>query len=202
MHQTNWPPDVSDDEIRRMGPPENEIPVALQRNVVMARTDDVGLALLGLRVHSTGVLFDLIVRVRPSSSLVRGRGLGELTWEYGPGGARFLVGVELADGRRASSVPGVGSEDVSFDLVAGSSADLTIDQSWWLHPLPPEGSLHLVVRCPDLGIPETVTEVDATAIRQAAGRVVELWPWERPGWEEPEAAAPADLPGDSWFARR
>ena len=78
-----------------------------------------------------------------------------------------------------------------------------MEQGWWLSPLPPEGPLRVVVRCAELGIPETSAELDGTAIRRAAAGVVVLWPWERPpepGADEP--LPPPDLPPDSWFAAR
>jgi hypothetical protein len=45
-----------------------------------------------------------------------------------------------------------------------------------------------------------VTELDGTAIRQAAERVVELWPWAPPRHDEPEPPPPPDVPPGSWFS--
>ncbi len=76
----------------------------------------------------------------------------------------------------------------------------SVEQSWWLHPLPPEGSLRLVVRCDDLGIPETTVDLDGAAIRAAGRNAQELWPRTPP---QPELAASElkihELPADSWF---
>jgi hypothetical protein len=59
-----------------------------------------------------------------------------------------------------------------------------------------------VVRCPDLGLPESLVELDGGEIRRAAERVVVLWPWEpSPERSDLQARLP-DLPDDSWFARR
>ena len=87
-----------------------------------------------------------------------------------------------------------------FHPGGGSGGESSIDQSWWLSPLPPEGPLRLVVRCPELGVPETVVELDGTAIRRAGGSALVLWPWQ-PHADRPEPPPPADLPPDSWFAR-
>ncbi len=193
----------SDDDLhRRLQPPENELPVSLPQNLLVARTDDVAVALLGLQVSSTGVAFELTVRVRPSARADLGHRLQELVWHRGRGTAPFLVGVELADGRRGSTVPGRSSEDVFFHSRGGSGGDSSIEQRWWLSPLPPEGPLTVVVRCPELGIGETSVELDGTAIRRAAEQVVELWPWSRQELAPPEPPPPPDLPDDSWFARR
>ncbi|WNV75837.1 hypothetical protein [Geodermatophilus sp. DSM 44513] len=192
-----------DDAQRRMQAPENEVPVALPQNLLLARTDDVAVALVGLQVHTTGLSLELTVRMRPSARGRFAHTLDELVWRHGPDGGRFLLGVEFADGRRASSLPGADGVDVVFHPGGGSGGAATIEQSWWLSPLPPDGPLRFVVRCDELGIAETVTELDGTAIGRAAARVVTLWPWEPPPeYGDHEPLPPPDLPADSWFARR
>jgi hypothetical protein len=190
-----------EDFLRRVNAPENEIPVALPLSVVLARTDEVAVGLFGLQVYSTGVAFTLVVRVRPSSQLAEGRGLNELIWEHRPGAGRFLLGIELADGRRSSGLPTPGHDgDLVFHPGSGSGGDASVEQSWWLSPLPPEGPLRFVVRCPELGIAESVTELDGSAIRRAADGVVELWPWEPPAEHRSSEPPPPDVPPESWFA--
>lgn len=61
-----------------------------------------------------------------------------------------------------------------------------------LSQLPPEGSMQLVVEWPDQGVPETRTEIDATALRAAAADVVRIRPETAPPppeehGDEPEA---------------
>jgi hypothetical protein len=192
-----------EDFLRRMSAPENEIPVALAVNVLLARSEDAAVALVGPQVYTTGVSFTLIVRARPSSELARTRGLNELIWQHGPEAGRFLLGIELADGRRAGGMRmGHGESDLVFHSGSGSGGESSVEQSWWLSPLPPEGPLTFVVRCPDLGIAETATELDGSAIRRAADDVVTLWPWEPPPEHRgPDWPPPPDVPPDSWFAR-
>lgn len=190
-----------EDFLRRHDAPENEIPVALPISVVLARTDDVAVALFGPQVYTTGVSFTLVVRVRPSSPLGSGHALNELIWEQRPGAGRFLLGVELADGRRASS----GSmrrrdSDLVFHSGSGSGGQASVEQTWWLSPLPPEGPVRVVVRCAELGIEESVTELDGSAIRRAADDVVTLWPWEPPPEHRPVESPAPDVPPGSWFA--
>lgn len=189
--------DGPDEEfLRRMGPPDNEVPVALPANALLARTGDVAVALVGLQVHSTGVAMTLAVRVRerPASRA----GLSELV--FGPERGGLLVGIGLADGRRVASggVPR-NDPDLVWQPGGGSGGDRAADQEWWLSPLPPDGPLTMVVRCDELGIEETATELDGTAIRAAAADVVELWPWTPPAPWDPEPPPP-DLPPGSWFS--
>ena len=83
----------------------------------------------------------------------------------------------------------------------GSGGEASVEQSWWLNPLPPEGPLRIVVRCPELGIDERSIVLDGAAIQAAARAVVVLWPWAPPPESGPfEPPAPPDVPGDSWFA--
>jgi hypothetical protein len=199
---SSWPHGEPDDHFyRRMSAPENEVPVALPQNVLLARTEDVAVALLGLQVYSTGLAFDLAVRVRPVKLPMAD--LHQALWRHGPGAPSLLVGLELADGTRVDNVTGPGSAgDVVFTQGSGSGNEYSVDQTWWLSPLPPEGPLTVVVRCPELGLAETSAVLDGTAIRAAADRVVELWPWERPPDHGRDEPPPPDLPDDSWFARR
>ncbi len=201
--------DGPDDEFfRRMSAPENEIPVAVALNTVLARTDDVAVALQRLSVYTTGVSFDLVVRLRPDAAQAAGRDLDELIWGHGPAPVQggFLLGVEFADGRRASNRAGrhgpTPGDEIVFTQGGGSGGMASVEQSWWLHPLPPEGPLRFVVRCPALGLDESSIVLDGAAIQAAARDVVVLWPWTPPPESGPfEPPAPPDLPDDSWFAQ-
>jgi hypothetical protein len=125
-------------------------------------------------------------------------------WQPGPGAPPLLLGLELADGTRVDNVgdPDRGGE-VVFTQGSGSGSEYSVDHSWWLSPLPPAGPLTVVVRCPELGLPETSAVLDGTAIRAAAEGVVELWPWEPPRRRGPGRPRSApEIPEDSWFARR
>lgn len=183
-----------------MQAPDNEVPVALALNVLLARTDDIAVALTGLQVYRTGVSFTLVARSRSED-----RDLNTVFWDRGPGDVhgRLLFGVEFADGRRTHAGgpprPGGQPDDLVLTQGSGSGGDRSIDQTWWLHPLPPAGPLTFVVRCPDLGIPETQVQVDATPFDAAAADVVELWPWTPPPQYSDEPPPEIDLPADSWF---
>jgi hypothetical protein len=193
---SDGPPD--DEFWRRMSAPDNEIPVAVPLNVVLARTDDVAIALLGLQVYTTGLEFDLACRVR---SGLRGRDLSELVFEHGRRTeGRLLLGVGFADGRRISNVEGRGPEsDVVFHPGGGGGGDRSVDQSWWMSPLPPDGPLTFVVDCAALGVTETSTVIDGSLIARAAAGVVTLWPWNPPDHGDHGPPPPPDLPAGSWF---
>ncbi|MGY1815533.1 hypothetical protein [Blastococcus sp. SYSU D00820] len=189
-----------DDEFqRRMSPPENELPVALPAPLLLARTPDAAVALTALRVHTTGVSMEFAVRVRPGA--LPEQELHRLLWQHGPGVPAFLLGVELADGTRVDNARQAAA-DVVFTQGSGSGGEFSLDQTWWLSPLPPAGPLRFVVRCPALGIDETVAELDGTAIARAVEDVVVLWPWSPPRRPDAGPPPPPDLPGDSWFAGR
>ena len=202
---THVSPDGAPDEdwLRRVNQPENEVPVAVPLNLLVARTDSIAIALLGLQVYSTGLSFEVVVRLRPSAEQELGARLNELFWERGRGAPGFLFGLEFADGRRVSNTAAIEHPgDVVFRAGGGGGGSTSIDQSWWLSPLPPPGRLLVLVRCDELGVAETVTEVDATVIDDAARGVVELWPWESPREMTPPEPVPPDVPPDSWFAGR
>lgn len=181
--------------------PENELPVALPLDLVLVRTPDIAVALTRLQAYSTGLTLDLVVRLRPSSLVRPDDRLNELLWHGRGGGAQFLFGVGFADGRRATNVRGARDSGMLLVSGSGSGGMSSVEQSWWLHPLPPEGPLTVAVRCDELGIEETVAELDGTAVRRAAERVVTLWPWEPPPEETFEREPPPlEVPAGSWFA--
>ena len=186
---------------RRMSRPENELPTALTVNRLLGRTPDTAVALVGMQAYTTGVAFLLAARSRNAGDPAGGNELGELFWGHRVGGSRFLFGVQFADGRRASNARfGERDGDLIFHSGAGSGGSASVDQEWWLSPLPPEGPLLVVVRCPEIGLEETVTELDGAAIRRAGEAATVLWPWQpsvEPSFEPPP---PPDLPAGSWFA--
>jgi len=194
-----------DGRMQRYNAPENEVPAVHPVSAVLARTDTSALSLTGLRVFSTGITFTLELRCRPEALPGGETDLHSLLWGGRRGAPQLLVGLELADGRRVSNLPGHdpfgGDADaIVFHQGSGSGSQLSLEQEWWLSPLPPAGPLRIVVRCDLLGLPEATLELDGAAIQAAAEGVVVLWPWVSPSaLEHSEPVAP-DLPADSWFA--
>jgi hypothetical protein len=208
----SWFGSADDEEslasLARMEPPPNELPVPVALVAVLARTDDVAVGLVGVRAYSTGVLLDLVVRLRrpvtdgpPLHELVSGGGYPGLAV-----GGRLLFGVETADGRTASTASlgdAFTADPDSLLLVdRGQGGDETsYDQSYWLTPLPLPGPLTLALLCEGLGIPETTLVVDATPIAAAGAQAVELWPRQPPETYEPPPQPPPEVPEGGWFAR-
>lgn len=196
---------------RRFQPPENEVPGLVGPSLVVGRTDDVAVVLTGVRVYSTGSALDVAVRLRREPrhggevyDLVSGDRYGEDV----DVDRLLLVGVELPDGRRATSLrsagwPGPGAEEVSdapaLSSTGGGGGGRSYDQSYWLHPVPPPGPLVVVCSWPAFGIPEGRATVDGAALADAASRVLVLWP------DEPEELTPYEAPepptpSSGWFA--
>ena len=188
-----------DESYRRYREPDNEIPVAVPMHVVLVRNADVAVVVLGLHAYTTGLRFDVAVRIREP---LAGRDLSESVFGLGPvTEGRFRLGVEYADGRR-TRIEGrsISPDDIAIRPGEGGSSERSTDQSWWIHPLPPAGALTFVVSCGAAEIPETQTVVDATPIAQAAASVVTLWPWSAPEFREPEPPPRPEVPAGSWFA--
>lgn len=119
---------------------------------------------------------------------------------------RLLLGIEYPDGRRASTLdavplqgPGaVADEQLMLVQQGGGGGDLTVDQTFWVVPLPPEGPVAFVVAWPGFGIAESRTILDGALIRAAASRSLTLWPWQRVA-ESPQPPPPR--PASGWFAK-
>jgi hypothetical protein len=180
---------------------ENEVPVSVAFDAVLARTDDLAVFVSGLRVFSNGVELTVEVRARTTPADDR-YGLSEAL--HGHRDAQLLLGVEFADGRRCSTI--------DWDLMSGppgtprlwpgggSGGQRSADASYFLSPLPPPGELRLVCAWPEAGIEDTVTPLPTQQILDAAARVVELWPWEPEIHEESYEPPAPRVPEHSWFA--
>ncbi|MFS0699882.1 hypothetical protein AB6N24_07900 [Cellulomonas sp. 179-A 4D5 NHS] len=190
------------------GPPENELPVPVPVRGVLARTDDVAIALVGGRVSSTGVEIDLTVRRRDDEdddaelhTIVHGHAYAR---RPGPAAGRLLLGVELPDGGVATNVgPALESADDDAPRLTprdSHGGDRRVDATFWLTPVPAEGDLVFVCACPALGVPETRTVVPAAVLAGAAERVEVLWAVE-PRVARPPAPPPVHPPAGGWFER-
>ena len=137
MHFTSTSGD-DDAQFRRLSAPENEVPATVPVSALLARTDDAAVTLTGVQVYSSGMGFTLTVRCRPEALPDDETDLHELLWQGRRGRATALmVGVELADGRRASNLSGrdpfaaAGDpEAVVFTQGSGSGHQLTVEQEW------------------------------------------------------------------------
>jgi hypothetical protein len=189
----------------RYGRPSNELPVPVPVSVVLARTDDVAVALVGVQAYTSGISFTLSVRLRHSRVLPGRRDLHELVggWSARTEG-RLLLGVEFSDGRAASTAgvgrspaPGSGLGQALLVPAGGGGGELSVDHDYWLTPVPPPGPLDVVLACAGLGIEETTVQLDGDALVQAAARAEVLWPAAET--DEPDELDEPDLPDGGWF---
>lgn len=195
---------------RRTGPLQNELPVPLALSLVVGRTPDVAVALVQWHAYSTGVAFTLAVRLRVEPPGPRRDRVFDMLqvgpWEEGRTGERLMLGFEFADGVRVSNLssPRPWTDPVADPAAPmlrsrrGGGGGREYDLGFWLSPVPPAGPLLAVCSWSAMGVPETQVALDATALREAAGRVEQLWPYEP---ERPrEAPGPPVLPRSGWFS--
>jgi hypothetical protein len=191
----------------RMGPPDNELPGVVPVSRVLARTDDLVVALVDALVYSTGIQLQLVVSQRGRSHLdlfqeVNGRG------RAGRRSPSMLLGVAYPDGRTATNVSGRWDpfgrdpDDESPILVSrsGGGDDRSVEQSYWLWPVPSPGDLTVVCAWPDRQIAETRTVIPAEALARAHSATQQLWSWEPPRDDTDEEPSPPPPPlPDGWF---
>ncbi len=169
-------------------PSETVIPGSVAGELLLVRTEAVAVAVGSLRAYPNGIKFVVHVRLRrddPTSPY----GLHDPFGEHDPlarGKQQddlLRLGVLFADGRRTANESGWRSErDYSESgkpllRAEGSGGSSRYwDGDFWLYPLPPDGPLTFVVTWPAYGVTEARGELDASVIRAAAGRIVDLWP--------------------------
>jgi hypothetical protein len=164
------------------GPPVNFVPATVALDVLLARTPDWAVWIGEGSVTPDGLEFTVTIVGRRSER--EPDAMGPL-FAGGDGDApRFGVG--FADGRKAVSgdrVPLDGSptrDEIVLWPRGGTGSRRRWSHSLWLWPLPPPGPLTFALRWPQMGLDEVLVEVDSAALREAAGRAVELWPDDRP----------------------
>jgi hypothetical protein len=166
------------------------IPGSVPAEVVVARTEQVAVAVGSLRAYPNGFEFTLHTRLRreDESGPIVGDPLERHGRRVGPVPDDALrLGVVYADGRRAATTSGHWRPDDDDDpqrLVlqenGGGGSACRWDGDFWVSPLPPPGPVTFVVSWLRYGVGEVRADLDGTAIGEAAGRAVILWP------EEPE----------------
>jgi hypothetical protein len=179
-----------------MGPPWNVLGAAVPIRLVLARTEEVAVAVTDATAYPTGFELRLVSRARTAAghgapwddpfdpaTMLRMRhapGRGELPPEF----LRF--GLEFADGTKATNLGGFQDpeKDPGTRVLmegSGSGGGASWDTEYWSWPLPPEGPLAFVCEWPAKGIPLTRAEVDARLVLDAAARAEVLWDDPGPG---------------------
>jgi hypothetical protein len=168
--------------------PETVIPGSVPGELLLVHTEAIAVAIGSLRAFPNGVEFTVHVRLRRVDE-TSPYGLYDPFSNHDPrgreGGREQLLrlGVLFADGRRAVSESGWRSErDYSesgeplLQAQGSGGSSLRWDGDFWLYPLPPDGPLTFIISSDAYGVSESRGKVDASAIRAAAGRAVDLWP--------------------------
>ncbi|MFL5962524.1 MAG: hypothetical protein ACJ757_06480 [Gaiellaceae bacterium] len=181
------PPPEPPEEHRQpawIGPPENELGVALPLRRVLFRSDELAIALLGVVAYSSGIELPVAMRRRkmptePDPMHFHMRGRHARGPELAPEIFRF--GVEYPDGRKATNLgfPFGGPEEPAGPVLmerGGGGGGRSWSFGYWLWPLPPPGPSRVVVEWPVAGVPLTAVELDGAVLAAAAARVDVLWP--------------------------
>ena len=174
------------------GPPEGELGECVPLSVVVGRSEKTVVALQHVTAFSTGVTLDLVAAARGLRRSETNRLFHEqhvADYDEGLPDGFLRLGIELADGSRASNVADRralwrhDAEPRGPVLVqrgggggSAGSGRVTMNPAYWLWPLPPAGPLRLFVEWPALGIPLSSAELDSSAVLAAAARSQPLWP--------------------------
>lgn len=162
-------------------------PVPLR--LVLARTEEVVIAITRATAFPSGVDLDVVLRQR------RARDDFDMPFEFARFGRRrertasrtlppelLRIGVQFSDGRKATSIGDFGFGD--FDQAPegpvltqgrGGGGGGNWEFSFWLWPLPPPGPLAFVCEWPAEGIELTRVEIDAGVLIEAADQAEVLW---------------------------
>lgn len=174
--------------------PQNVLGEPVPITFLLARSTNAAVQIQHLTAFPEGFEFRVVARCRlvgdvwdPMHGLAGYRGRpGARGLEMSDEILRF--GIQFADGSKATNLgpPMLGPPDQAqrgpmLQHAGGSSGGSVAETTFWVWPLPPPGPLAFVCEWPKFGIPLTRQEVDANLIREAAKRVIELWPEE----EEP-----------------
>jgi hypothetical protein len=166
--------------------PEGWIGGAVGEHVLLTRTAEVAVFVHSLRAVPAGLAFEVALRFRERR---RTTGLSNdfhatvheeyLDGELSP--LFFRFGIELADGRSASSLRSERHRAVSaegppdgpiLNQHGGGGGSSGIDIRYWLWPLPVESPLTFVCEWPGRDIPLTRASLDTAPIAAAATRAI------------------------------
>ncbi len=165
--------------------PNGVMPGLAPVGLLLARTDEVALAVGNVLGYPNGFEFTVNARLRHEQFVWGKSPLDPLAdARTGPEpGLALRLGVRYADGRAArtsSHRPIPVSEADGDHLVLREVGTGGTDRQWdarlWIHPLPPDGPVTFVVSWLLYGVAETRAELDSAVILEAAERATILWP--------------------------
>jgi len=183
---TGWVPPLWD------RPSEALLGVLLPMSTLLAKTDDIAVALGDVTAYPNGFTFNVEILgnpMAPRPSHQHGMFHYPGLRERGP-----RIGFAFADGSRASDhaprpsggqmMVMIGKDDEGVPTTpvlvprGGGGGGHHYSMRYWCFPLPPPGTMDLYLEWADVGIHETKVTLDADAVREAATRVVTLWEYE------------------------
>jgi hypothetical protein len=173
------------------GPPDDELPVCVPANLVIARSGRALVALSHVFAYSTGIAVELVVQARGLPERDAQRLFHEQHMppsDDDPSPAFLRVGVEFADGSRASNLAGRrhwhdperapdGPVLMHHGGGGGSSGEgrVSMRPGFWIWPVPPNGAVRIACEWPLLGITLTTVEIDGAELVSASKRALKLW---------------------------
>ena len=178
--------------------PAAALPAGLAENAILVRDEQIAVSIGSLSVYPNGFEFFMHIRSRGDADTANPFGHRRYadyikdSDEGAPDPSQALrLGIQFADGRRTASTrpsshsPGVHREPGELVMLpgAGGGGGRFWDLSYWIHPLPPQGPVTIVVSWLAQGITEVRHDMDGAGILAAAEQAVQLWP-EEPlgGW--------------------
>jgi hypothetical protein len=165
-------------ERRRGGPwdpPVDEFPSAVATGpLVLAQTEEVAVAVIGVWAFQAGFEFWLDARFRHTQPPVEG---GMAPQEAVHIGVQFADGGKGANfGRGPELAQGAGPARIALNPGGFGGGLRHRHWSYWVSPLPPAGPVSFVCEWAAAGIPETRASLDAQLIVDAARHSLRLWP--------------------------
>ena len=129
--------------------PDNELGVALALRLVLVRTASLALLVDQLVAYTTGFSFRLAGRSRPGTAATNRRRFDRVLTPRAGDMQQLLIGIEFADGRRATNLehrpPESGDPGPVLRGGGGSAGGGRFDFEFWLWPLPSDGQLTFAV---------------------------------------------------------
>jgi hypothetical protein len=162
--------------------PSGQVPTPVATRLILARTGQVAVAVMGLWAFAAG--FDLLVTVELRNE-IPGTSVASfladlddepLEDEFCRLGVQFSTGEKAANTERRPTREGSSDRTGPIMKVRGGGGGLLVREwRYWVSPLPPPGPLAFVCEWPAFGIAELRTEIDAQPILDAASQSIVLW---------------------------
>ena len=160
------------------GPAQDEVGTFAMSGFLLARSPDVAVALSGVTAFSDGLLLHVVVLFADEQ---RRETLDWSLQEYSRSPGRFRLGIQLPDGRRATTGTGdapplqTSEAEAVLTMLNSSTGPLRWQGDYWLWPLPQEGTMVVGCRWPDRAIDETLVSVETGPLRAAASSSRPVW---------------------------